>query len=210
MWEALAGRLGDRARFEGAMSRMVDRLHRALSAEDGAVTAAAALGRAWRAGHCSALEALGMAVAILQGMTRTSAMLAAGALRDGLLRCEARFPAHESAQRWVERALRERPPVHTITRIALREARLGTHVVPAGTPVAVCLRALRGDRLWAFGHGPHACPGGRTGQAAAAAMVAAILDRLPGLRIDESACGPRPSHPIFSEPTRLPLRWTPA
>ena len=57
-----------------------------------------------------------------------------------------------------------------------------------------------------FAHGPHFCFGSHLARLEARTALAALLDRLPGLRLDPS----RPARPhglVFRRPPRLDVVW---
>ena len=204
MWEALLSPLPRAPRYAPLMARLVERLRRGMAGKRGAL---ARIGEAVRAGRCTEPGGVSLAVSIVQGMSRTPVGLASAALRDLLARGDA--PGPRAARGAVERALREHPPVRLLIRVSVEGARLGPFHPPPGTRLAVSLRALGtipGARQWAFGHGPHACPAGRVGQAMAEALVAAMLSGLPGLRLDPAGEDERPEA-IFSVPRALRLSW---
>lgn len=211
MMAALARALVDRSRYEHIMDRLIHRIWRAQS-EGGSEGVAARLGRARLSGRLSAVEALSLCVSVIQGMSRTAAALAAGALRMGLARADDAAVNAHMARTWIEEILHRSPPIHSLLRVAADGAELCGYKPTRGTPVVVCLRALadaQPAKTWAFGHGPHACPSGRLGQAMAERMAVVTLENLPGLRLDVCDAGGREQHhPIFSGPARLSLRWS--
>jgi cytochrome P450 len=59
-----------------------------------------------------------------------------------------------------------------------------------------------------FARGPHFCPGAELARLEARAAINALLEQLPGLRLDEE----RPSAPrglVFRKPPALHVRWSP-
>ena len=62
-------------------------------------------------------------------------------------------------------------------------------------------------RHLAFAHGPHVCIGMHLARLEAHTAVGALLDRLPGLRLDpEPPAAPRGL--VFRKPPELHVRWT--
>ncbi len=124
----------------------------------------------------------------------------------------------------VEESLRLEPSASVVDRYATRDVVLGGADVQAGDLVRVSLaganrdpavfadpdrfdirRADAAEHL-AFVHGPHFCFGAPLARLEARTALAALLDRLPGLRLDPS----RPSAPhglVFRKPPHLHVRW---
>jgi cytochrome P450 len=124
----------------------------------------------------------------------------------------------------IEESLRLEPAAAVVDRYATRETRLGDAVIAAGDQVTVSIsgasrdpavfqdpdrylvRRANAGRHLAFAHGPHFCLGAHLARLEAEIAVAALLDRLPGLRLD-----PRhPSQPrglIFRKPPDLHVCW---
>jgi cytochrome P450 len=124
----------------------------------------------------------------------------------------------------VEESLRLEPAAALVDRYATRDARLGGSAIRAGDRVTVSLAAANRDpavfrrpdrydifraengRHLAFAHGPHFCIGAALARAETQAAVRALLDQLPGLRLDPG----RPSAPrglVFRKPPALHVTW---
>ncbi|QXJ19848.1 cytochrome P450 [Actinomadura graeca] len=124
----------------------------------------------------------------------------------------------------VEESLRLEPPAAVVDRYATADTVLGGAPVRAGDLVRVSLaganrdpavfpdpdrfdlrRPGAGEHL-AFAHGPHFCFGAHLARLEARTALAALLERLPGLRPDPS----RPSAPrglVFRKPPHLHVLW---
>ncbi|TDE30087.1 cytochrome P450 [Actinomadura sp. 6K520] len=124
----------------------------------------------------------------------------------------------------IEESLRLEPSASVVDRYATRDTALGGAPVRAGDLVRVSIaganrdpavfpdpdrydvrRANAAEHL-AFAHGPHFCFGSHLARLEARAAIAALLDRLPGLRLDPS----RPARPrglVFRRPPRLDVCW---
>ncbi|GGV34873.1 cytochrome P450 [Actinomadura cremea] len=124
----------------------------------------------------------------------------------------------------IEESLRTEPPAAVVDRYAVRDADLGGAPVRTGDLVRVSITAANrdpavfadpdrfdphrpdaGEHL-AFAHGPHFCFGATLARLEARAALGAVLDRLPGVRLDPD----RPARPrglVFRKPDRLDVRW---
>ena len=124
----------------------------------------------------------------------------------------------------IEESLRLEPAAAVVDRYATRAASIGGASVQRGEPVTVSLAGANRDpavfpepdrfdvrrpnsaRHLAFARGPHFCLGAHLARLEATAAVAAVLDGLPGLRLDAG----QPSVPhglIFRKPDALRVRW---
>lgn len=130
----------------------------------------------------------------------------------------------------IEEALRFEPPLLLTARVAIADTELGGVKIPAGSSVAPMLGSGNRDpRVYpdpdrfdifrdprqhiSFGHGVHVCLGMHLARMETRVAVNALLDRLPGLRLDEKAAAERDAHihgQIFRSPTCLPVEWDPA
>ncbi|WP_344891285.1 cytochrome P450 [Actinomadura meridiana] len=124
----------------------------------------------------------------------------------------------------IEESLRIEPSASVLDRYATRDADLGGTAVRTGDLVRVSIaganrdpavfadpdrfdvrRSNVADHL-AFAHGPHFCFGAPLARLEARTALTALLDRLPGLRLDPS----RPARPhglVFRKPMYLHVRW---
>lgn len=129
----------------------------------------------------------------------------------------------------IEEALRFEPPLLLTARVAIADTELGGVKIPAGSSVAPMLGSGNRDpRVYpdpdrfdifrdprqhiSFGHGVHVCLGMHLARMETRVAVNALLDRLPGLRLDEEAAAERDAHihgQIFRSPTCLPVEWDP-
>lgn len=124
----------------------------------------------------------------------------------------------------IEESLRLEPSASVVDRYATRDTEIGGTGVGAGDLVRVSLAGANRDPAvfadpdrydvrrhnaaehLAFAHGPHFCFGAHLARLEARTALAALLDRLPGLRLDPS----RPARPhglVFRKPLRLDVRW---
>lgn len=108
----------------------------------------------------------------------------------------------------IEEALRWMPTDPVFSRYVTRDTELHGTRLPAGAVLHLCLGAANRDparwdrpdeydikrRLrasFAFGGGPHICLGMHVARAEISTGIGALLDRLPGLRLDPAAEAPR-------------------
>ncbi|WP_433471849.1 cytochrome P450 [Spirillospora sp. CA-142024] len=124
----------------------------------------------------------------------------------------------------IEESLRLEPSASVVDRYATRDTDLGGTPVPAGDLVRVSIAGANRDPAvfpdpdrfdprranvaehLAFAHGPHFCFGAHLARLEARTALAALLERLPGLRLDPS----RPACPrglVFRRPPELHVRW---
>jgi len=124
----------------------------------------------------------------------------------------------------VEEALRLEPAAAVVDRYATADIALGSAEIRRGDLVTVSLAGANRDpavfaepdrfdlhranarQHWSFAVGPHFCIGAQLARAEARAALGALLDRLPGLRLDPG----RPSAPrglVFRKTPSLHVRW---
>ncbi|GAA4389661.1 cytochrome P450 [Actinomadura verrucosospora] len=124
----------------------------------------------------------------------------------------------------IEESLRLEPSASVVDRYAVRDAELGGAAVRAGDLVRVSIAGANRDpsvfpdpdrfdvrrgnaaEHLAFAHGPHFCFGAHLARMEARTALAALLGRLPGLRLDPA----RPARPhglVFRKPARLDVLW---
>jgi cytochrome P450 len=114
-----------------------------------------------------------------------------------------------------------------VARSATEEVDLGGVRIPPGGFVAVSLGAANRDPdryadpdafdifrdptpHISFGDGPHKCLGLHLARLEMRVLLNAVLDRLPGLRLDPDAHDPHIHGLIFRSPPNLPVRFDPA
>ena len=124
----------------------------------------------------------------------------------------------------IEEALRWETPLLTVARSATEEVELGGVRIPAGSFVAVSLGAANRDperypdpdafdvgredkQHISFGDGAHKCLGMHLARMEMGVLLNAVLDRLPGLRLDPDADDPHIHGLIFRSPPNLPVRF---
>jgi cytochrome P450 len=124
----------------------------------------------------------------------------------------------------IEEALRWETPLLTVARSATEEVELGGVRIPAGSFVAVSLGAANRDperypdpdvfdvgredkQHISFGDGAHKCLGMHLARMEMRVLLNAVLDRLPGLRLDPDADDPHIHGLIFRSPPNLPVRF---
>jgi cytochrome P450 len=122
----------------------------------------------------------------------------------------------------IEEALRLEPPLLITSRLCVRDAEVGGTRVPAGSQVVVMLGSANRDEERypdpdrfdvfrqpqphvSFGHGPHLCLGMHLARLETKVALNALLDRLPGLRLDPEGDDPHIHGQIFRSPTCLPV-----
>jgi cytochrome P450 len=127
----------------------------------------------------------------------------------------------------IEETLRWETPLLTVARTATRDVELGGVTIPEGGFVAVSLGAanrdpgryadpdafdtFRADKQHSsFGDGAHKCLGMHLARLEMRVLLNAVLDRLPGLRLDPAAEDPHIHGLIFRSPPNLPVRFDPA
>ena len=122
----------------------------------------------------------------------------------------------------IEEALRLEPPLLMINRTATTEVEVGGVTIPAGGDIATCLGSANHDETrWenpdsfdifrkpqqhlAFAFGPHMCLGMHLARLETRIVVNAVLDRLPGIRLDPAGDDPHIRGLIFRSPTSVPV-----
>jgi cytochrome P450 len=124
----------------------------------------------------------------------------------------------------IEEGLRWEPPILFLLRNAVRDSDLcGIHI-PAGAIVNVCVGAANRDEAVfedperfdifrrprqhvSFGWGPHMCVGMHLARMETAVAINALLDRLPGLRLDLDCDPPFVQGTAFRSPPALHVRF---
>jgi cytochrome P450 len=127
----------------------------------------------------------------------------------------------------IEEALRWETPLLTVARTATQDVELGGVRIPAGGFVAVSLGAanrdpgrypdpddfdiFRADKQHvSFGDGAHKCLGMHLARLEMRVLLNAVLDRLPGLRLDPAAEDPHIHGLLFRSVPNLLVRFDPA
>jgi len=127
----------------------------------------------------------------------------------------------------IEEALRWETPLLTVARTATQDVALGGVAIPAGGFVAVSLGAANRDperypdpdvfdvfredkQHLSFGDGVHKCLGMHLARLEMRVLLNAVLDRLPGLRLDPGGEDTHIHGLIFRSPPNLPVRFDPA
>jgi cytochrome P450 len=122
----------------------------------------------------------------------------------------------------IEEALRWETPALTVVRTATQDVELGGAHIPAGGFVAVSLGAanrdpqrytepdafdiFRADKQHiSFGDGAHRCLGMHLARLEMRVLLNAVLDRLPGLRLDPASDDVHIHGMIFRSPPNLPV-----
>jgi len=126
----------------------------------------------------------------------------------------------------IEEALRWETPLLTVARTATQDVVLGGVLIPAGSFVAVSLGAANRDpgRYLApsdfdifredgahlsFGDGAHKCLGMHLARLEMRMLLNAVLDRLPGVRLDPAFADVHIHGLIFRSPPNLPVLFDP-
>jgi cytochrome P450 len=127
----------------------------------------------------------------------------------------------------IEEALRWETPVLSVARAAAEDVELGGERIRSGALVAVSLGAANRDpgrypdpdafdifradkQHMSFGDGAHKCLGMHLARLEMRILLNAVLDRLPGLRLDPAAEDPHIHGLLFRSPPNLPVRFDPA
>ena len=127
----------------------------------------------------------------------------------------------------IEEALRWETPALTVARTATRDVSLGGVHIPSGGLVAVSLGAANRDperfvlpdvfdvfredkQHLSFGDGAHKCLGMHLARLEMRILLNAVLDRLPGLRLDPGGDDVHIHGMLFRSPPNLPVRFDPA
>ena len=127
----------------------------------------------------------------------------------------------------IEEALRWETPALTVARTATRDVSLGGVHIPSGGLVAVSLGAANRDperfvlpdvfdvfredkQHLSFGDGAHKCLGMHLARLEMRILLNAVLDRLPGLRLDPGGADVHIHGMLFRSPPNLPVRFDPA
>ena len=127
----------------------------------------------------------------------------------------------------IEETLRWETSVTMISRIATTDTEIAGCPIPAGSPVGVVTGSANRDErryvdgdAWrldresqphlAFGWGPHLCLGMHLARLELRTGLNAILDRLPGLRLDPDAPAPTIQGLAFRGPDALPVLFDPS
>ncbi|HZA79680.1 MAG TPA: cytochrome P450 [Acidimicrobiales bacterium] len=124
----------------------------------------------------------------------------------------------------IEEGIRWEPPLLIISRTATRDSEVCGVRIPAAASVVCSLGSANHDEArWpdaerfdifrerrphiGFAHGPHVCLGMHLARMETHVALAALLDRLPGLRLDPAAQAPYVSGRVFRAPPRLDVVW---
>jgi len=127
----------------------------------------------------------------------------------------------------IEEGLRWEPPISSVVRLAVRDCVLGGVQISSGTTVNVSVAAANRDPAHypdpdrfdptrrhithlTFGGGPHLCLGMHLARMETTVALNALLDRLPGLRLDPGAPAPKIAGVAFRSPAALPVEFAAA
>lgn len=127
--------------------------------------------------------------------------------------------------RAIEETLRWEAPVQFVSRRPTRDVEIAGVEIPAGSRISCVLGAAnRDDSVYerpdefdldrpgppphlAFADGPHRCLGEHLARLETTIAVGALLDRLPGLRLEPGDRDPHVHGEAFRSPTCLPVRF---
>jgi cytochrome P450 len=212
---------------DAAFAALAASLRTVIEGRPGGSGHASLLAEAARGGQLSPREVISDAAVIMfGGIDTTDGMIANAVLHllssPGQLELVRIDPHLVPAA--VEESLRLEPAAALVDRYATRDAQLGGAEIRAGDRVTVSLTAANRDpavfrhpdrydifraengRHLAFAHGPHFCIGAALARAETQTAVRALLDQLPGLRLE-------PGHPaaprglVFRKPPALQVIW---
>lgn len=124
----------------------------------------------------------------------------------------------------IEEGLRWEPPITALVRKAQRDTELGGVPIGEGAVVNISVASANRDperyadpetfdlhrqgiTHLTFGHGPHLCLGMHLARMETRVAVGALLDRLPGLRLDPDTAPPTIDGVAFRSPRSLPVRF---
>lgn len=124
----------------------------------------------------------------------------------------------------VNEVARWETPLQFVPRVATRDTELAGLSIPAGATVMVVLGAANRDpKRWenpdrfdlrrpyhsalAFGHGVHMCLGMHLSKMETEELVHALLDNLPGLRLDPDCEAPQIQGTLMRSPDHLKVVW---
>ena len=124
----------------------------------------------------------------------------------------------------IEESLRWEQPLTQAGRLVTQDTELAGVEIPEGSVVNASLAAANHDpSRWddphrfdldrpalphaSFGSGPHLCMGMHLARMEMRTTMNAVLDRLPGLRLDSDAPKPWMTGLMFRMPTALPVRF---
>ena len=124
----------------------------------------------------------------------------------------------------IEESLRWEQPLTSVGRLVTRDTELAGVKVPEGAIMNACIAAANHDPgRWSdphrfdidrevkphasFGLGPHLCIGMHLARMEMRTAMNAILDRMPGLRLDPDADEPWITGLLFRMPTAVPVVW---
>ena len=127
----------------------------------------------------------------------------------------------------VEEALRVEPPAVGIFRTATGDTEVGGVELPAGASVYTVIASANHDESrWqdpdrfdiqrparphmTFAQGPHMCLGMHLARMETCVLVDAVLDRLPGIRLDPDGDDPHIHGIMFRSPTSVPVVFEPS
>ena len=127
----------------------------------------------------------------------------------------------------IEEGLRWEPPISSVVRLAVRDCVLGGVQISSGTTVNVSVAAANRDPAHypdpdrfdptrrhithlTFGGGPHLCLGMHLARMETTVALNALLERLPGLRLDPGAPAPKIAGVAFRSPAALPVEFAAA
>ena len=126
----------------------------------------------------------------------------------------------------IEELLRWEPPLGVLPRIATRDAEWQGTGIPAGSMLLFGIAAANRDPavhdrpdefdpdrdpvgLISFGSGPHFCPGSHLARRELLTGLDVLLERLPGLRLDDPT-GIEPVSTTLRAPEAVHAAWDPA
>jgi cytochrome P450 len=223
----------DGARVPSAASAAFEQLRVSLEASVSSPEASSLLAVAARTSGLSVSEIVSNAAVMLFGGIETTEGMICNAilhLLGGASGVGGTSPLGELSADWslignaIDESLRLEPAAAVVDRYATADARLGPVDIRSGDLVVVSLAGANRDPAFfpepdrfdirranarqnlGFALGPHFCVGAQLARLETQSAITALLDQLPGLRLDPDRVS-SPQGLVFRKPPALQVRW---